>query len=138
MKKYIGKRLAISLVTLLIVIFVLFLLLQFMPGSPFNDERLSQEQIALMSEKYGLDQPITVQFFRYVKNLCRGDFGVSYVISKDTSISVLLKNRVPISFGIGGEAVAFGAVVGLILGILAAFKPSVLCICTGACLFRGI
>lgn len=122
MKKYIGKRLAISLVTLLIVIFVLFLLLQFMPGSPFNDERLSQEQIALMSEKYGLDQPITVQFFRYVKNLCRGDFGVSYVISKDTSISVLLKNRVPISFGIGGEAVAFGAVIGLILGILAAFK----------------
>ncbi len=122
MKKYIGKRLAISLVTLLIVIFVLFLLLQLMPGSPFNDERLSQEQIAVMSEKYGLDQPVTVQFFRYVKNLCKGDFGVSYVISKDTSISVLLENRVPISFGIGGEAVAFGAVIGLILGILAALK----------------
>lgn len=122
MKKYIGKRIVISLATLLIIILVLFLLLQFMPGSPFNDEKLSQEQIAVMSEKYGLDDPIYVQFFTYVKNLCKGDFGVSYVIAKDTSISILLKNRVPISFGIGFEAVTFGAVIGLILGILAALK----------------
>ena len=75
-----------------------------------------------MSEKYGLVQPVLVQFGRYVKNLCRGDFGVSYVISKDTPISVLLKNRVPVSFGIGMEAVTFGAFVGLLLGILAALK----------------
>lgn len=108
--------------TLLIIIFVLFMLLQFMPGSPFNDEKLTPEQIAVMSEKYGLDKPVLVQFGRYVKNLCKGDFGVSYVISKDTPISVLLRNRVPVSFGIGIEAVAFGAVLGLLLGILAALK----------------
>ena len=78
----------------------------------------------MMSKKYGLDKPLIVQFFTYVKNLLQGDFGVSYVISKDTSISVLLKNRVPVSFGIGLEAVSFGAVVGLILGILAALKKN--------------
>ena len=76
------------------------------------------------AKKYGLDKPLIVQFFTYVKNLLQGDFGVSYVISKDTSISVLLKNRVPVSFGIGLEAVSFGAVVGLILGILAALKKN--------------
>ena len=43
MKKYIGKRILISLFTLLIIILVLFLLLQLMPGSPFNDEKLSPE-----------------------------------------------------------------------------------------------
>ena len=75
-----------------------------------------------MQEKYGLDQPVIIQFLTYVKNLCVGDFGVSYVISKDTPISVLLKTRVPVSFGIGLEAVTFGAIVGLILGILAALK----------------
>ncbi len=122
MKKYIGKRILISLFTLLIIILVLFLLLQLMPGSPFNDEKLSPEQIARMQEKYGLDQPVIIQFLTYVKNLCVGDFGVSYVISKDTPISVLLKTRVPVSFGIGLEAVTFGAIVGLILGILAALK----------------
>ncbi len=122
MKKYIGKRIAISLVTLLIIILVLFLLLQFMPGSPFNDEKLTPEQIAIMSQKYGLDKPVIIRFFMYVKNLCQGDFGVSYVIAKDTPITILLKNRVPISFGIGLEAVTFGAVIGLILGILAALR----------------
>ena len=122
MKKYIGKRILISLFTLLIIILVLFLLLQLMPGSPFNDEKLSPEQIARMQEKYGLDQPVIIQFLTYVKNLCVGDFGLSYVFSKDTPISVLLKTRVPVSFGIGLEAVTFGAIVGLILGILAALK----------------
>ena len=59
-----------------------------------------------------------------MKNLLQGDFGVSYVISKDTSISGSVKERVPVSFGIGLEAVSFGAVVGLILGILAALKKN--------------
>ena len=54
MKKYIGKRIMISLVTLLIIILVLFMLLQLMPGSPFNDEKLTADQIAMMSKKYGL------------------------------------------------------------------------------------
>ena len=53
MKKYIGKRIMISLVTLLIIILVLFMLLQLMPGSPFNDEKLTADQIAMMSKKYG-------------------------------------------------------------------------------------
>ena len=69
MKKYIGKRIMISLVTLLIIILVLFMLLQLMPGSPFNDEKLTADQIAMMSKKYGLDKPLIVQFFTYVKNL---------------------------------------------------------------------
>ena len=75
MKKYIGKRIMISLVTLLIIILVLFMLLQLMPGSPFNDEKLTADQIAMMSKKYGLDKPLIVQFFTYVKNLLQGDFG---------------------------------------------------------------
>ena len=50
MKKYIGKRIMISLVTLLIIILVLFMLLQLMPGSPFNDEKLTADQIAMMSK----------------------------------------------------------------------------------------
>lgn len=133
MKKYLGKRILLSLVTLLIIILVLFLLLQFMPGSPFNDEKLTQNQIAAMSEKYGLDKPVIVQFFNYVRNLFKGDFGLSYAIAPNTSISILLKSRVPISFGIGTEAVAFGTILGLLLGILAALRHNSFwdTICTG-------
>jgi oligopeptide transport system permease protein len=122
LKKYILKRVLISIFTLLAITLVLFILLQLMPGSPFNDEKLTVEQHALLNAKYGLDQPIVIQFFRYVGNLLRGDFGVSYNISKNTPISQLIQSRLPISIGIGGMAVAMGAAVGLILGIVAALR----------------
>ena len=78
MKKYTLKRIITSLFTLLAILLVLFILMQLMPGSPFNDEKLTPEMRASLYAKYGLDQPIYVQFFRYVTNMLRGDFGVSY------------------------------------------------------------
>ena len=62
MKKYILKRVLISVFTLLAITLVLFILLQLMPGSPFNDEKLFDDQRAVLYEKYGLDKPIIVQF----------------------------------------------------------------------------
>ena len=122
MKRYILRRVLISAFTLLAITLVLFVLLQLMPGSPFNDEKLSDDQRAVLYEKYGLDQPIIVQFGKYVANLCKGDFGVSYTISKNTPITQLIRSRLPVSIRIGGQAVALGALVGLILGIVAALN----------------
>ncbi len=120
MKKYVLKRVLTAIFTLLVILFVLFILMQLMPGSPFNDEKLTADQKVALYEKYGLDQPVVVQFGRYVKNMLTGDLGVSYKISKNTPISQLIKTRLPVSIMIGGFAVALGAVVGLILGLLAA------------------
>lgn len=122
MKKYIAKRMFVSIVTILIILLLLFCMLQFMPGSPFNDEKLSEAQVQVLNQKYGLDQPIVVQFVNYVKNVVKGDFGVSYSISKNTDISKLLNTRLPVSFRIGGQAVVFGAIIGIMLGIAAALK----------------
>ena len=122
MRKYILKRLLISVGTLLVVILILFTLLQFMPGSPFNDEKLTDDQRAALNAKYGLDQPLLVQFGRYVVNMLQGDFGVSYNISKNTPITQMLTTRLPTSIRIGGQAVVLGAIAGLLLGILAALK----------------
>jgi oligopeptide transport system permease protein len=120
MKKYIFKRIITSLFTLLAILLILFILMQLMPGSPFNDEKLNNDQRAALFAKYGLDQPVVIQFFRYVLNMLRGDFGVSYNISKNTPIAQLIQTRLPISIAIGGAAVALGAVVGLVLGLTAA------------------
>ena len=122
MKKYTLKRLFTSLFTLLAILLVLFILMQLMPGSPFNDEKLNDDQRAALYAKYGLDQPVLVQFFRYVGNMLRGDYGVSYNISKNTPISQLIQTRLPTSIYIGGAAVALGALMGLILGLIAAPK----------------
>ena len=93
-----------------------------MPGSPFNDEKLTADQRTALYAKYGLDKPVLVQFFKYVGNMFHGDFGVSYKISKNTPISVLIAQRLPVSCRIGVQAVLLGAVVGMLLGILAAIK----------------
>lgn len=122
MKKYILKRILTSLFTLLAILLVLFILMKLMPGSPFNDEKLTDDMRAALYAKYGLDQPVIVQFFKYVTGMLRGDLGVSYNISKNTPISQLIQTRLPISIQIGGMAVLLGAVVGLVLGIIAALK----------------
>ncbi len=120
MWRYIAKRLLISVGTLFVIILLLFTLLQYMPGSPFNDEKLTADQRAVLYEKYGLDKPVVVQFFKYVVNMLKGDFGVSYTISKNTQISQLLQTRLGVSLRIGGQAVLLGSLIGLILGIVAA------------------
>ncbi len=122
MKKYIIKRIIISVITLLVILFILFLMLELMPGSPFNDEKLTDAQRAALNAKYGLDQPIAIRFFNYIKAMLSGDFGVSYSISKNTPITALLETRLPISLRLGGQAILIGTVIGLFLGIVAAIK----------------
>lgn len=122
MRQYVLKRLAISIVTVLVVLFVLFLMLELMPGTPFNDEKLTAAQKALLNAKYGLDQPVVIRFFKYIKAMLTGDFGVSYVIQKNMPISEMLHARLPVSMQIGFQAVLLGTIIGIVLGIIAALK----------------
>lgn len=120
--KYILKRLLISAVTLVIIIFVLFLMVRLMPGTPFNDEKLTEAQKALIYEAYGLDKPIFEQFGIYFLNLLKGDFGVSFSILKNASVSSLVLPRIGISFGLGIGACILGTLIGIVLGIVAALN----------------
>lgn len=120
MSKYILKRILIALATLIVIIFVLFLMLDKMPGSPFNDEKLTETQRALLYAKYGLDQPFIVRFGLYLKNMLRGDLGVSYVLNKNQSVSVLVASPLLLSIKIGAMAMVIGSILGILLGIAAA------------------
>lgn len=120
--KYIGKRLVMSAITLMIIVFVLFVMLKFMPGTPFNDEKLTETQKALIYAKYGFDKPIWEQFVVYFKNMLSGDFGISYGISRNLPVSSLVLPRISISFGIGLAAVILGTILGILLGIFAALN----------------
>lgn len=122
MKKYVLKRIFISIMTLLLIVGILFILLHLMPGSPFNDEKLSVDQKALLYEKYGLNKSLAVQFISYIKNVFTGDFGVSYSIAKDVPISLLLSKSLTVSLIFALKAVTIGTIIGIILGIVAALK----------------
>ena len=127
MKKYVCKRVLISAFTLFVIVLIMFLLMELMPGTPFNDEKLEPQQIEVLSRKYGLDQPVLTRFWKYLTNTLRGDFGVSYVLAKNMSITDLLANRFPVSIRIALLSMLIGTVVGIILGTLAAvFHASIL------------
>lgn len=121
MRKYVIKRLAISAVTMLFMMVVLFLILQLMPGSPFNDERLDEAQRAVLAAKYGLDKPVGERLVIYIGNLLHGDFGVSYNMAKDVPVTDLLADRIGVSLWIGFLSLAFGTLVGIIMGFISAF-----------------
>lgn len=75
MLKYCLKRIGMAAATILAIIIILFFLLQLMPGSPFNNERLTDEQKQQLEEKYGLDKSLPEQIVIYIKNMLTGDFG---------------------------------------------------------------
>jgi oligopeptide transport system permease protein len=122
MGKYITKRIAMSAITLLVILLILFLMLDLMPGSPFNDEKLTEVQKALLYTKYGLDQPFFIRFSLYLKNVLRGDFGVSYAINQNFSVTDMMLPRLAISLSIGLQAMVLGSVVGIVLGVIAALN----------------
>lgn len=121
MKKYFVKKLLIAVVTLFLVILILFLFMELMPGSPFNDPKLTDEQRMLLEKSYGLDQPVMVRFFIYLRNILKGDFGISYHLSVNTPVTVMIRSRLPLSMKIGFFAMLLGSAVGLCIGFLAAF-----------------
>lgn len=98
MTKYIAKRLAISLITLFVIIIVLFVMIRSLPGTPFNSERMTDAQLAAANAKYGFDQPLLVQFVMYLKDMVTGDFGISFTLYKNVSVASLVGNAAKISF----------------------------------------
>jgi len=122
MKKYILKRLAMSVLTLLLIVFVLFVLVRIMPGNPFPSVRLSAVQIANKRAELGLDDPILVQFGRYMANLAHGDFGKGTSLYYGAPIKTGLGQCISSSCRIGGLAILLGTAVGLLLGITAALN----------------
>ena len=120
MLKYIGKRIVISLITLFVILTVLFLMVKFLPGTPINNEKLSDAQRAVIMAKYGLDKPLFTQYVIYLKDMITGDFGISYTLYKDIPVAELVGNASLISFRLGIGAVIIGTVIGMILGVFAA------------------
>ncbi|WP_322907460.1 ABC transporter permease [Paenibacillus campi] len=124
MFNYVIKRLLIACCTLLVILFMLFAMMEWMPGTPFNDDKLTAQQLAQLNSAYGLDQPVPLKFAHYVAHVLQGDLGVSYVIQKNMPIVSLIQERLLISVQIGLQAIVLGVIVGFGLGMLSALRHS--------------
>lgn len=124
MIKYVAKRLALGVITLLVLITVTFCLMKSMPGSPFSGEKVLAESVQnALNAKYNLDKPLTVQYFTYLGNALQGDLGESFKYP-GTTVNEVIARGLPATAKLGGVAFVVAVVVGVSLGTAAALSKS--------------
>lgn len=119
---YAARRILQAIPTLLLIVAAAFFLMRAAPGGPFDDERALPPEIeANLQAAYGLDQPVAVQFARYLGGLLRGDLGPSFRM-KDFTVAELIGRGLPVTLGIGGAALLLGIGLGVPLGLVAGLR----------------
>ena len=123
MGKYLVRRLLIGAVTLLALATITFFLMHAIPGSPFAGEtsKLPVNIQARLIEHYGLDEPILVQYWKYLGNAVRGDFGTS-LNRRGREVADIIMTGFPSSASLGAVAFCIAMGVGILLGTVAAFS----------------
>ncbi len=124
MIRTLGRRLLLTVPTLLGVLVVAFLLLNVAPGDPVQEmvgERADSATIARLRAELHLDDPLPAQFGHYLWGVVRGDLGRSYVTRRP--IARDLAERFPKTLQLALAAMTFAALTGITLGVLAAVRP---------------
>lgn len=121
MKKYILKRILMSIITVFILTTAVFFLVRLMPGGPFTNPKMTPEIKEVMEAYYGLDKPLPIQYLQYMGNLLRGDFGYS-MTHVNQSVTDLMMDAFPCSADVGIRALMFAFSIGIVLGIIAALN----------------
>jgi len=112
------------LLTLWLIASFTFFLMQIIPGTPFkNANKLSDTQLQIMMDKYGLDDPMPVQYLKYMGNLLQGDLGNSFQYD-NTPVTDILGGLIGPSAQLGFQAMVFGTIVGIALGLISALKQN--------------
>ncbi|MBQ3100901.1 MAG: ABC transporter permease [Clostridia bacterium] len=119
MVKYVIKRVLLAVITVFVICAITFFAMNAVPGGPFNREKaLDPATIEALNERYGLNDPLHVQFGNWLKGLFTGDMGVS--LKNGRQITDIIGESFPISAKLGVTAMAFALVIGTVLGSFAA------------------
>lgn len=120
MGKYILQRLGYMLITLFLIATISFFLMHFLPGTPItNENKLTPEQREIILDTYGLNDPLPVQYVKYMGGLVTGDLGVSFQYD-NRGVTQILMERIGPSMQLGAQALLIGTVLGVLLGLVAA------------------
>ena len=119
--KYIGKRVVVSVVMIFLLVTVSFFMVKLIPGSPFTSEKMQAGNKEAIYAYYGLDKPVYVQYLTYMRNLLRGDLGVSYKL-RGIQVNDIIASSFPYSLDLGIRSIIFALITGLMLGIISAYR----------------
>jgi peptide/nickel transport system permease protein len=124
---YIVRRLVGMIPTIIIVSIVTFIIIQLPPGDFFTTLQAEiaesgggqdKETVKVMQERYGLDQPLTVQYFRWISGFPRGDFGWS--LEWNSPVLPIVLERISYTVLVGGLSLVFMVIVAVPIGIYSA------------------
>jgi len=121
LKKFFLRKVVAAALTIAVIVCANFFIFRMAPGDPvrmmFRDPRVSEDSLELMKQKFGLDKPLSGQFVAYVKNLARGDMGISF--SQQKPVLEVLAERIPNTLLLVVTALIIAIVLGVILGAVA-------------------
>ncbi|MDD3366130.1 MAG: ABC transporter permease subunit [Sphaerochaetaceae bacterium] len=124
MTKYIIKRLLGIIPTLLVIITISFFIVRVAPGGPFDGERALPEVVKRNIEaKYHINDPLIMQYGRYMFDVLRGDLGPSYRY-KDHDVNFYIFESLPNSMILGVIAISISIIFGITSGMLAALRQN--------------
>jgi len=121
MLKYILDRVLIAILTIFILATSTFFLLRLVPGDPFAGPQVIPQVKERLRIHYGLDKPLTGQYFVYMVNLLRGDFGYS-LVKRGSRVNDVIKDAFPYSLDLGIRAMTMSIIFGISFGIIAALN----------------
>ncbi|HEX6992951.1 MAG TPA: oligopeptide ABC transporter permease OppB [Gammaproteobacteria bacterium] len=124
MLRYSIRRLLGAIPTLFVLIAIAFFMMRVAPGGPFDQERsLPVEVEANLRAAYRLDEPLYLQFARYLGGVLHGDFGPSFHY-RDYTVTELIAAGFPVSLKLGATAILLAVVVGVTAGSIAALRQN--------------
>jgi len=120
---YIGQRLVLIVFTVLVVSFGVFAVVHSLPGNAFVSDRVHGNALQILLHQYGLDLPIPVQYWNFLKGAVHGNLGVSLYI-RDLPITPLVLRELSVSAMLGGAALIVTIGLGITFGVLAAVRQN--------------
>ena len=120
---YIGQRVLLIAFTLLVVSFGVFYAVHSLPGNAFISEKLRGAELQALLHHYGLDRPIPIQYWDFLRGAIHGDFGTSLVI-QNYPITPIVTRELTVSMELGGAALLITVGMGMLFGILAAIRQN--------------
>lgn len=124
MLRFILRRLLVIIPTLFVVITLAFFMMRIAPGSPFSQQRMLPPEILHNLEvKYHFDEPLIVQYGRYLGQIAHGDFGPSMKYMNRSVVDIIAQ-ALPVTATIGGFSLLFALTIGVSLGVTAALRQN--------------
>jgi ABC-type dipeptide/oligopeptide/nickel transport system permease component len=123
MGRYVARRLLLTIPVLIGASFLIFALVYVLPGDPIRalggERPLSPAVVAQLREEFNLNDPLVVQYAKYVGDLLQGDFGTDF---RGRPVLDTIEQRLPVTVRLTIVAIAFEAVIGIVAGVLAGIR----------------